>query len=691
MRRIFLPLIILIYFGSLFSQTQDSILVDFTPDYLPKESQILVSYTPDYLPKESTILVSFTPDYAVPLPTEAVILVSFTPSYLPPLPREGNILVSFTPDYLPKKESIVVSFAPDYYALSVSTDGVVNLSYKTATLQGEPTSPYIVIVETTTEEFVVAVATAIENGLGVYSNLYDIGPDGTVFEPEAILTFSYTEPDFDETLLDIYRWDIDTGWQKLEALERNLDENWIKVSLSSIASIFAILYPDKMPPVVKIIKPEEGEILSDEVEVKVEVKDNTGVKKLEIYLDEEFISDKEEFMWDTEEVSDGTHTIKAVGYDFAGNFDIDKITVTVDNTKPTITILSPKEGEKYIAKISTITIDFNISDNLDPEPVYYAYLKDLEEGTTIQVHSGDEILPLDIDDGFWEMVVEARDWAGNYSSATSGAFEVIHDILPPRTAISHGEPDYIVNGSTHITSETPITLTAVDDLIEVGDGIGLGVDKTWYRVSSKQIAESREWEIYEEIFTITGEDGIYYVDYYSVDVIGNQELVKRATYYLDNTAPYSELEVGEPKYQEGEDLYVSTGTPYYLTTIDPVINGVSSGLRYSQWQKDNESWQTVYPPVTDYKLPLIFEEGKHTIYYKGVDNLGNEEEEKSLKVLVDATPPITTISINEPKYIIAGSTYITSDSEITLSAIDPVSSEVASGVKEIWYRVSREQ
>ncbi|GAG49617.1 unnamed protein product, partial [marine sediment metagenome] len=118
-------------------------------------------------------------------------------------------------------------------------------------------------------------------------------------------------------------------------------------------------------------------------------------------------------------------------YDFAGSSDSDHKVVVVDNAPPVITIISPLGGEKFVVTISTIVINYEVIDNLDLSPTHYAILTDLEEGTTMQVISGLEISPLDIDDGFWTLTVVAKDWAGNVASSTTAKFEVIWDTQPP--------------------------------------------------------------------------------------------------------------------------------------------------------------------------------------------------------------------------------------------------------------------
>lgn len=65
--------------------------------------------------------------------------------------------------------------------------------------------------------------------------------------------------------------------------------------------------------------------------------------------------------WDTTKYSDGTHTISLVIYDKAGNQLITTISVTVDNTPPTVSINSPSKNGTSLTGIVNIT--YTATDN----------------------------------------------------------------------------------------------------------------------------------------------------------------------------------------------------------------------------------------------------------------------------------------------------------------------------------------
>ena len=223
----------------------------------------------------------------------------------------------------------------------------------------------------------------------------------------------------------------------------------------------------------------------------------------------------------------------------------------VDRTPPEISIISPKVGEKY-AGVTPIKIEYSVIDNLDPNPTLYAFLTYLAGDTTRQVLNGEEIMPLDVEAGYWIMTVQASDIDNNISSFTTGEFEILHDILPPRTTAEIlGDIYQAEDGTFYITSNTSFTLTSIDDLINTGDEEGLGVKQISVRV--KGIEANIEKEIIFEnenpesgkpfisIFTLNSvhnfSDGFYDLIYNSQDIAENIESTQTLKIAIDNTLP----------------------------------------------------------------------------------------------------------------------------------------------------------
>lgn len=234
----------------------------------------------------------------------------------------------------------------------------------------------------------------------------------------------------------------------------------------------------------------------------------------------------------------GENTLTYRAADLLGLVSETSVVVTLDAAAPGIAITLPVSGATYRPRLDSVVISFSVIDNYDPLPTVTAFLTDFEEGTVVQVQNGDRIEPLTLDDGQWQLTVNAQDWLGNVSQAVSGAFTVVHDVLPPRTSAAIGTP----SRDTYIAPMTPVTFSAVDDLVTVGDGVGLGVARTEFRVDLTGAYESGM------AVRIAGPEGVHTIEYRSVDALGNIEATKTLMVYVDSTAPHSTLAVGAPSW-----------------------------------------------------------------------------------------------------------------------------------------------
>lgn len=126
---------------------------------------------------------------------------------------------------------------------------------------------------------------------------------------------------------------------------------------------------------------------------------------------------------------------------------------------------------------------------------------------------------------------------GTYSlSGYLGAFSLYAvfsqptDVLPPRTTLVVGTPSYSTGTLVDATSTTVFGLTAVDDLVTVGDGIGVGVAETWLSV------DGSPYGLYQGTFTIV-QEATHTVSFYSVDWANNIETTNNETVIIDLTPP----------------------------------------------------------------------------------------------------------------------------------------------------------
>jgi hypothetical protein len=94
---------------------------------------------------------------------------------------------------------------------------------------------------------------------------------------------------------------------------------------------------DTAAPSVNVTAPSNGTTVSGTVSITVDASDNNSVSKVEFYIDGTKVGEDTaapySYSWNTSNASDGSHAIKAVAFDAAGNSAADNDTsVTVDNS-----------------------------------------------------------------------------------------------------------------------------------------------------------------------------------------------------------------------------------------------------------------------------------------------------------------------------------------------------------------------
>jgi len=215
----------------------------------------------------------------------------------------------------------------------------------------------------------------------------------------------------------------------------------------------------------------------------------------------------------------------------------------------------------------------------------------------------------------------SRDFLTNEEEAHS--VQVVVDDTPPATALSVGDPKYTLGGN-FVTSFTPLALHADD-----GGVMPVGTDYTEYRV------DGGNWNTYSSPLFLTTE-GIHTLEFHSYDLLANPEPVHSIQVVVDDTPPTTMVGVGEPEYQAA-DLYVTSSTGINLTSTDG--GAIPVGLGRTEYRVDGGGWFIYAHDIT-----LSGADGPRTIQYRSVDLLGNIETVRSIHVVLDNTPPTTTIS-----------------------------------------------
>src|SRR5690349_20326259 len=136
--------------------------------------------------------------------------------------------------------------------------------------------------------------------------------------------------------------------------------------------------PDTTPPTVSVTAPANGASVSGTVSVTANASDNVSVASVQFQLDSANVGSlltaaPYVFSWNSASASNGSHTLRAIAKDGAGNSTTSaSVSVTVSNTTdttaPTVSITAPASG----ATVSgTVSVTATASDNVGVASVQF--------------------------------------------------------------------------------------------------------------------------------------------------------------------------------------------------------------------------------------------------------------------------------------------------------------------------------
>ncbi len=246
------------------------------------------------------------------------------------------------------------------------------------------------------------------------------------------------------------------------------------------------------------------------------------------------------------------------------------------------------------------------------------------------------------------------------------------DETPPVTQKIIGTPQY--GEGMWVTEETMFTLTATDEGCDEG---GVGVNATYYRIWYN--GSWSNWTVYSQPFYLVGEC-IHHIEFYSVDNLGNVEMITNQTHYVDITAPVVNKSFDGPTYGQ-DDLWVTQNTDIYLIGTDKgCMGGVGMDkVWYRIWW--NGSWSS----WTEYEGMFNFtEDCFHYLEWYGVDLLGNQGEVLNQTHYVDTEGPTVDKWFDGPTSG-SGDLWLTQGTHVFLNATD-IGCMDGVGVDVIYYR-----
>src|SRR5438445_3944303 len=150
-----------------------------------------------------------------------------------------------------------------------------------------------------------------------------------------------------------------------------------------------------------------------------------------------------------------------------------------------------------------------------------------------------------------------------------------------------------------------------------------------------------------------------------VDYVDDQfewnESNNRYTWTVDVLAgPVTNLVVGQPNVTAIE-TFVTSATPLSFSVLDQ--SGM--GIRNTTYRVDGGSW-TNYTATGPFSLAG---EGARVLEWRSEDFAGNVEPVATVTLLLDDTPPTTSLTVSTPKSLVGG-TFVNATTSLTLASTD---------------------
>ncbi len=229
---------------------------------------------------------------------------------------------------------------------------------------------------------------------------------------------------------------------------------------------------------------------------------------------------------------------------------------------------------------------------------------------------------------------------------------------PLLTSLAVGQPQFGAS-PLFVSTNTAFSLSVAG---------GSGEDTTLYAL------DSGTWTAYAAPIRVPN-DGFHWLRYLSYDGAGEREAPHSASFAVDGTPPQTSLATPVFAASDGGAPYVSASAPIALSAQDPVVASVASGVAGTDFSVDAGS-------ASAYSGSFGLPEGTHIVTARSVDNVGNGEAWRPFPLRVDGTAPQTTAALSQGVTLF-GADLAAPGTTLALSAQDPVSNGVASGLAEI--------
>src|SRR6266540_2961762 len=288
------------------------------------------------------------------------------------------------------------------------------------------------------------------------------------------------------------QWNTTTasnGSHTLTAVARDiLGINW------SSDPVTVTVSNDTTPPTVAITSPASGAAVRGTIAVNANASDNVGVAGVQFKLDGanlgvEDTASPYSVSWNTTGASNGSHTLTAVARDAAGNTATSSaVTVTVDNTPPTVTI-NQAAGQADPTSTSPINFTAVFSESVGDFTSADVTISGTAGGTkTVAVSGGPATYNVAVSGMTTGGTVIAsigaglvHDAAGNANTASTSTDNTVTfsvaDTTPPTVAITSPASGAAVRGTITVSANASDNVGVAGVQFQL-DGANLGAEDT---------------------------------------------------------------------------------------------------------------------------------------------------------------------------------------------------------------------
>lgn len=390
----------------------------------------------------------------------------------------------------------------------------------------------------------------------------------------------------------------------------------------------------------------------------------------------------------SEDLSDGDMiSIKVRAIDAAGNAgDWSELSaqIVVDNTSPEAEITNNDDWINMLSDKNLIITEVDTDNNL----MNCFYKVNVVNGeTTIDFTqtvcnqpftiNTDTACPID-GDNICRVSKKVQDKACNVNNPLDGSRLFDLDRVAPITTKTVNEPKHPgflwmnVLVDWFVKDTTTVVLLCQDDPNPEDNIETSGCKETWYKVTPNMT----EFELYEGPFSIGDEDGLYTIEYYSVDNAGNQEQTQSEVDKLDIDAPNTTKTIGQPQFiDEDNRTWVNGETQFMLTCVDDEVGCKESHAMTSVLVEGIPTEMHLELENNNFTLNGL-QDGTYLVHYWSIDMLGNVEEHQSEIDWLDNTPPM--IDLENPNE------YEAENVQACYQSIVAAVNDEGSGIKRVW-------